>query len=414
METKANGHVSIFPILLINFIGTMGYTIVLPFIVVLVLKMGGSELSYGFLSATYSFFQLIGSPILGRWSDNYGRKKILVLSELGTFAGWVVFLIALYLPARSFGFHSGVTNVFMNTIPLFLLFLARAVDGITGGNISVANAWLADASTREDRKRNFGKMSASANIGVIFGPALAGVLGATALGYVLPVGAAMFISLLSLITIIFMLKDVRPKQENSPADKGYDAKFSTIVKQKYISFFLILYFLIYLGFNFFYVAFPVYAVQKLHWDILKLGIFFSVLSAALVLVQGPLLNYVSRKISGSILVIAGCLLLGVGFVLFSYTSVVLIYSGLLFFALGNGIMWPSFLALLSNATEDKYQGAVQGFAGSAASLASIIGLISGAFLYRIQGGNVFWVTTAFMVLIAIISYRLIPIEKATA
>src|ERR1700722_1658688 len=91
---------SIFPILLVNFIGTMGYSIVLPFIVILVLKLGGNELSYGFLSATYSFFQLIGAPILGAWSDKYGRKKILLLSEAGTLAAWVLFLVALYLPVR--------------------------------------------------------------------------------------------------------------------------------------------------------------------------------------------------------------------------------------------------------------------------------------------------------------------------
>jgi len=279
---------SIFPILLVNFIGTMGFSIVLPFIVILVLKLGGNELSYGFLGATYSFFQLIGAPILGNWSDRFGRRKILLLSEAGSLAAWILFLVALYLPVKELAIHAQALKVFANTIPLLLLFIARAVDGLTGGNISVANAYLADVSTKEDRKKNFGKMSAAANIGFIVGPALAGVLGATALGISLPVMAAIFVSLLCLSTIAFGLKDVRPKADKDAMHAGMVSKthFLAILKQPYIAYFLVLYFLIYLGFNFFYVAFPVYVVQQLHWNVLQLGIFFAILSGVMVIVQG--------------------------------------------------------------------------------------------------------------------------------
>lgn len=72
---------NLFPILLVNFIGTLGYSIVLPFLVVIVSKLGGNELIYGILSATFPFFQLIGAPVLGAWSDRYGRKKILLVSN---------------------------------------------------------------------------------------------------------------------------------------------------------------------------------------------------------------------------------------------------------------------------------------------------------------------------------------------
>jgi DHA1 family tetracycline resistance protein-like MFS transporter len=77
--------VSLFPILLVNFIGTLGYSIILPFLIILVIRFGGDELMYGIMGATYSFFQLIGAPVLGNWSDRYGRKKILLLSQAGTF-----------------------------------------------------------------------------------------------------------------------------------------------------------------------------------------------------------------------------------------------------------------------------------------------------------------------------------------
>src|SRR5574339_372032 len=95
----------LFPILLVNFIGTLGFSIVLPFVIFLIMKLGGDAVVYSLLAATYPAFQLLGSPILGKWSDIYGRKKILLLSNSGTSLGWILFLIALVVP------HGGTLNV---------------------------------------------------------------------------------------------------------------------------------------------------------------------------------------------------------------------------------------------------------------------------------------------------------------
>ena len=145
---------SLFPILSVNFVGTLGFSIVLPFLIFLVMKFGGDAVIYGLLAATYPAFQLIGAPLLGRWSDIYGRKKVLLLSTVGTSAGWVLFLFALFLPAeRSFTIDLTFLGTIVIILPLFLLFLARAIDGITGGNISIANAYLADLSSDERSAR---------------------------------------------------------------------------------------------------------------------------------------------------------------------------------------------------------------------------------------------------------------------
>ena len=128
------------------------------------MKFGGDAIVYGLLAATHPAFQLIESPILGRWSDIFGRKEVLLLSNVGTSVGWILFLFALFLSTeQSFSIEIAFIGTFVIIVPLFILFLARAIDGITGGNISVANAYLSDLSSDENRSKNFGKMAISSN-----------------------------------------------------------------------------------------------------------------------------------------------------------------------------------------------------------------------------------------------------------
>ena len=122
-----------------------------------------------------------------------------------------MFLFALYLPAEKvFGVNSSFLGPFVITLPILVLFIARAIDGITGGNISVANAYLSDISSNENRSKNFGKMAISSNLGFIVGPAIAGILGATIYGAILPVLAALLLSLITLFVLYFMLKETKP------------------------------------------------------------------------------------------------------------------------------------------------------------------------------------------------------------
>src|SRR5713226_4793741 len=131
VETRPSGRVSVFPILAVNFVGTLGFSIVLPFLVYLVTKLGGNALVYGVMGATYSFFQLLGAPVLGRWSDRYGRRRILLLGQVGTLISWGIFLVALWLPLRPLiEVNSSLLGAFTLTVPLVVLFAARALDGL--------------------------------------------------------------------------------------------------------------------------------------------------------------------------------------------------------------------------------------------------------------------------------------------
>jgi DHA1 family tetracycline resistance protein-like MFS transporter len=418
---------SLFPILLVNFVGTLGFSIVLPFLVFLVMKFGGDAIVYGLLAATYPAFQLIGAPLLGRWSDIYGRKKVLLLSNVGTSVGWILFLFALFLPAeKSFTIDLSFLGTIIIIVPLVLLFLARAIDGITGGNISIANAYLADLSSDETRSKNFGKMAISSNLGFILGPALAGILGGTIYGEILPVTAALVLSLVTLFVIGFLLRESRPlSEEISVPEEGTIRKvfaqecrecystegtkkprFRDIFRLEHISFLLLLYFFIFLGFNIYYAAFPTHAANDLKWSITQLGIFYAVLSGIMVLVQGPILRKALKKFSEEKLVVIGSLILGTNFILFVSNNIVSVGGAVVLFAVGNGLMWPSFMSILSRRAGSKLQGAVQGVAGSFGGLASIIGLILGGFLYNSIGGATFLISAGIIYAIFVMSFRL--------
>ena len=421
---------SLFPILLVNFVGTLGFSIVLPFLIFLVMKFGGDAIVYGLLAATYPAFQLIGSPILGRWSDIFGRKKVLLMSNVGTSVGWILFLFALFLPPeKTFSINIAFIGTFVVIVPLFILFLARAIDGITGGNISVANAYLSDLSSDESRSKNFGKMAISSNLGFILGPALAGILGGTIYGEILPVLAALILSVVTIFVISILLRESKPipssKEILVPEEttirkvfaqecrETYSTvnttkpRFQEVFKLRHISLLLVLYFLIFLGFNIYYAVFPTHAANDLKWSITQLGIFYAVLSGIMVLVQGPVLRKALKKFSEEKLVFIGSLILATNFILFVSNNIFAVGGAVILFAVGNGLMWPSFMSILSRRAGSKLQGAVQGVAGSFGGLASIVGLTLGGFLYNSIGVASFLISAGVILVVFVMSFRLL-------
>ncbi|WP_340817685.1 MFS transporter [Methanolobus sp. WCC4] len=424
MSDKGTKGISIYPLLLVNFIGTMGLSLVLPFLIFLVERFGGNALIYGIMSSMYPVFQLIGSPLLGRWSDTYGRKKVLFLSQAGTLLSWIIFFIALFVPVLAIvDVNSGILGSFAITVPLVLLFIARGFDGLTGGNVSVSNAYIADITEDKDRSKNFGKMSVSTNLGFIVGPALAGILSVTIYGEALPVFAAILISLAGTILIALYVPESRRciPEDRIPGELSMTSdmpggcadatpvqkqKFMDVMGLKHIPYMFLIYFLIFLGFNTFYTAFPVHAANDLQWSIAELGFFFSFLSILLVIVEGPVLSYVSKRYSDPFLIISGSLILGSNFVLLAFGSSILTYVAALLFAAGNGFMWPSIQSMLSKLAGKDNQGLVQGVSGSVVSIASILGLIGGGFIYELLGRGAFIVSALIIYLVFVLSLRL--------
>lgn len=400
---------ALYPILAVNFVGTLGFSIVLPFLVFLVTRWGGNGFVYGVLGATYSAFQLVGAPFLGRWSDAWGRRKVLLLSQLGTLVSWAIFVVAFFVPVRPLlAVDSGVLGSFVLTVPLVVIFLARACDGITGGNVSVANAYLADITGEAHRAQNFGRMAVAANLGFILGPAMAGLLAGTRIGELAPVLGALGISLVATLLIGFGLPDVIPCVLEADPERpsvrtvmGQEPRHcfeiegarkvgvGALLDLAGVPLLLTIYFLVMLAFNLYYAAFPVYAATSLGWSGRETGVYFSVMSLLMATVQGPVLSRASRRWGDRGLVIGGGLILGLSFLFFISRTSATIYCGVALLALGNGLMWPSVLSLLSLAAGKRHQGAVQGFVGGAGAVASILGLLVGGALYARIGSGVF-------------------------
>ncbi|MEL6810490.1 MAG: MFS transporter [Bacteroidota bacterium] len=418
----------IFPILLVNFIGILGYSIVIPILIYIVQDLGGNGFIYGILGAMYPLFQFIGAPILGRLSDKIGRKKVLIISQAGTFVAWLLFLIAFLLPKTAlWAQESEFTGSYLMTLPLLFIFLARIFDGFTGGNISVANAYLSDISTDENRKKNFGQMGASTSLGFVLGPAVAGLLASTFLGEVLPLLLAAVISLIAIVVIVTRLKESNPcvVDTGDISLKSFRRMFQVehkdcflegseefqddnpvslmnILKIKELPLLYSIYFLTFLAFSLFYAGLPIYASTGLNWTAVELGIFLAYSSFIMILVQGPLLSKIAPIFSSEQLIIAGALLLSIGFSLLMSKQLLIIYLGNTLLSIGNGIMWASFLAVLSGTGPKRLQGTIQGYGNSMGSAASMIGLVLGGILFERLSTTVFALGGAIFLIIVVL------------
>jgi MFS family permease len=397
---------SLIPLLIVSFIGTLGYSIVLPSLVYVVQRVGGNEFMFGVIGASYSAFQLIGSPLLGKLSDRFGRKRLLLVSEAGSVVGWILFLIALAIPVTAITtFSVGVAGLATLTIPLVLVLIARAADGITAGDVSVANAYVADIVPPEGRKRAFGRMGMAANLGFVVGPVTAGLLADTALGLSLPILLALATSVLAVVLTIWLL----PESTRAKRRAGnVSAKLSLrdALAMSGIPLLLTIYFVFYFAFSLFVAAIPLYAVELLRWSPTETGIFFTVLSIVIVVTEGPILTLLNKRVSAEVLVTIGSFIIVLSYLALLVPSPLLAYSCAVLYALGNGLMWPSFLSLLADRAGEEHQGYIQGIGNSVGSLASIIGLLLGGLLFRPLGQQIFWLPAVLVLAVALMSFGL--------
>jgi MFS family permease len=346
-------------------------------------------------------------------------------------ASWILALAAFHLPMTGLvDVDSPLLGQFTLTLPLLVLLAARALDGLTGGEVAVANAFVADVSSPDDREANFGKLAAATNLGAVFGPALAGLLLGTALGYQLPVIAAAGVSLGATVLILKSLPDssckprtgarsapgaatmVHPQlRPDCSAPPSATLPLGELMRLPGVALLLGASFLVNLAFSFFYIGLPMHAAGELAWSPTETGLFFALLGFVMFLVEGPGLARASRVCSDALLIGAGGLFLAAGFQLLTSHVTAVIFGGAVLIAVGNGLMWPLIVALLSKTAGDN-QGAVQGVAGSIGAFASIIGLLLGGILYGYIQGWLFSLSAASILVVVVLAFCTVRSTRA--
>ena len=349
------------------FIDLVGFGIVIPVLPFYVEGTGfdASPRDVGLLFASYSVMQLIFSPVLGRLSDRYGRRPVLFFSLLGTSLGFFIM-----------GFATA----------LWMLFAGRIIDGITGGNISTAQAYIADVTTEENRAKGMGLIGAAFGLGFIFGPAIGGVL--SKWGAHVPFLFAGALALANALLLYFVLPEtVTPGHPaRHSAATGRWSQVAAALRQSRLAFVLAVYFLFVTAFSIMTSSFGLFTLFRFGFDAHDTGWIFAFVGVVGALIQGGLIGRLVKAFGEPALVIVGALLFAASLVLIPLTGPQTGALGLLalgaLFALGNGLATPSLTSLASKSAGAGEQGGVLGVTQSVSSLARAVGpLVSAALIY---------------------------------
>ena len=373
---------SLLTIFLIVFIDLLGFGIILPLLPYIAEKYSAGPFQIGMLTATYSFFQLIAAPILGRLSDRYGRKKLLVISQFGSAIGYLILGLSGNLP---------------------LLFLSRIIDGITGGNISIAQAYIADVTTKENRAKGMGIIGAAFGLGFIFGPAIGGFL--SKFSYSAPAYFATVVSLLSVLATVFFLKETidEKKAIKSPKTKFSLEEFKKVLSIYPIGILIVTFFIVNLASSVQQGNFALWTQKTFNYGPAENGWLFAYIGVLAVIVQLKVLPFLTKIFNEkNILYISlFCMFLGLSLIpLVPLPN--FLYVSLFFLPFGYGLSNPTIQALASENVPKEEYGETLGFLQSAGSLGRIIGPIIGGIIFQSLGKDNAFYFAGFITLVVLV------------
>lgn len=356
---------SLITIFLVVFIDLLGFGLILPLLPYIAERFEASPLQIGLLTAVYSFFQLVASPILGRLSDRYGRKKLLIISQLGSAFGYLLLGLAGNLP---------------------LLFLSRIIDGITGGNISIAQAYIADVTTKKNRAQGMGLMGAAFGLGFIFGPAIGGAL--SKISYSTPAYFATAVSLLTVLTTIFFLKEtVNTKAAvKSPRTKFSLDEFKRVLSLYPIGLLIVVFFLTNTSFSTMQGTFALWTQETFNFAPVNNGWLFTYIGVLAVLFQLRLLPFVTKKFHEKTILLWSLVFMAIGMFLIPLSfSPDFLYVALFFMPLGQALAMPTVQAMATENVPPEEYGETLGVMQAAGSFGRIVGPIIGGEMFQVMG-----------------------------
>jgi DHA1 family tetracycline resistance protein-like MFS transporter len=362
-------------IFLTIFVNLIGFGIIVPLLPFYAETFGASPIVIGLLFAVFSLCQLVAAPALGDLSDRHGRRPILIFSLLGTVVSFVMLALA----------HS-----------IAMLFLARIVDGLSGGNISTARAYVADITEPKDRARAYGLIGAAFGLGFIMGPALSGML--AQVSYTAPIWAAAALTAVAAGMAWFWLPET---VHRAHAGVGNPLSYLPALMQRpAIRRVLTVDFIYWFAFSIFQTTFALFAARRFEFNASRTGYFMAGFGVLGAVIQGGLIRPIVKKTGDKAMFIAGALFSIAGLIAAAAAhSVTLFALSLVPLAFGMGFGHPTVSSLVSRAGRGDEQGRVQGAASAVESLGRTIGPVWGnASLQRYGEATPFYSGAAFLVL----------------
>jgi len=407
----------ILPAYLLTLVNVLGFSIMIPVLPFIVREANAPDYIYGLLLSTYSFFQFIGSPYLGKLSDSKGRKPILLISQLGTFLSWGIFAVAYFIPYNALdeSTFTFMGKLFYLCLPLLIIAFARIADGLTGGNISVANAYVSDITTPEQKKTIFGALGGIAGIGFVIGPAIGGFTASFSIGYLGTIITAASISFITLIALMFFLKESLKKEERRPYVKHNFIKSFNLVKRvnelnpkMIIKQVLMLKIIMSVTMACYISTIVLFIIELFQFDEIGVGLFMLVAGFFLGFNQAFIYRKIVVKIGELKTLGLGFGLMSLGFIAITVTDVLWIYMVLYYVLnLGLSLSIPVFNSLISQHADKDKLGELMGISESIQSLSNAIFPVIAAAIFGAINYNIYLGLSLLPLTGAIITYTLI-------
>jgi len=338
----------------------LGFSLILPFLPLYAQDLGASPIVIGLIFTSFSFFQLFSAPIMGRLSDHYGRRPLLIISQISTFVGFVVL-------------------GFANT--LALIFLSRIIDGMFGSNFTIAQAYLSDISSKKDRSKVFGIIGAAFGVGFLIGPGIGGYL--AEISYSLPSFAAAGVSVLTIfLTLIFLPETVARKKEGEIKIKIIDLdQFRRFFSSSIISSKLMTFFTFILAHMIFVSMMALYSEKQLGLGTAGIGMILTYIGLNAIILRGFLLPKLIDICGERKLQFISVISLIIGLTLTAFvTELWMFIISITLFSFGAGTARPILTGEISRQVSEDEQGAILGVSDSLGSFAQILGPLIGGFM----------------------------------
>jgi len=382
MKSKNTSALSL--IFLTVFVDLLGFGILIPILPTFAKKeLLVDETAIGIAIAIYSLTQFFFNPIFGKLSDKYGRKKIIVICLFLNAIGYVLFAYT----------HS-----------YFMLLFSRVIAGIGGSSIGVAQAYIADVTTPENRSKGMGMIGAAFGLGFVFGPMIGGML--SKYGYfVTGMGSAFFSIFAFVLTIIFLPEPKRDKSKSLVRSrKLFDtSSIKIIFKKSDLSLLMGIFFILTFSVANIYGTFALLGFKIYHFTDMQNGYMYGILGLSSAIVQGGLLAQISKYFSKSKLISIGafCMMIGLGLIPYGGSFLGLAIIGIIL-SLGTGTLQPTLLSLISEVTSEAEQGITLGFNQSLSAFARVLGPLWGGFTFEFLGYPFPFLTGSFFSLVILI------------